>query len=236
MTERVSGIYKIVNRINGKYYVGSSINILGTPGRFYNHKRHLRRGKHHCDHLQNAYNKYGSENFEYIVVEQVDPIRDVLLAAEQRYLDIAKTEQHLCYNSSFIAGTIEMTDAVRKKLSITGKGRIPSIKFTGHRADSIEKIRAALIGKPSHALGKRWKCPACSDRCKGSGNPNADQTTYTFINVVTQETFVGKKCDFVVKYNLPKWYPYGIIKQGKTKRGWKLYLSPSKQLSGSIRA
>ena len=36
-TGKVSGIYKIINKVNGKYYVGSSNDILGAGGRWKEH-------------------------------------------------------------------------------------------------------------------------------------------------------------------------------------------------------
>ena len=50
-----SGIYQIYNPINNKRYIGSSINI---QRRLKEHKRNLRGGYHHNQHLQNAWNKY----------------------------------------------------------------------------------------------------------------------------------------------------------------------------------
>ena len=102
MTEKVSGIYKIVNRINGKYYVGSSLNtyVRWTNG----HRRHLRRNNHENKHLQSAWNKYGEDNFNFSVVEVVaSPTADKLLGVEQVYLNIAKTETDKCYNKNFVA-------------------------------------------------------------------------------------------------------------------------------------
>ena len=60
------GIYKIVNRINQHYYVGSSKNI---PFRWTRHKKALKSSSHHSRRLQRAWNKYGEESFEFIVVE-----------------------------------------------------------------------------------------------------------------------------------------------------------------------
>ena len=51
----MNAIYKIRNLVNGKFYVGSSVN---TRVRFQNHRRHLRRGTHHCRPLQNAWDRY----------------------------------------------------------------------------------------------------------------------------------------------------------------------------------
>ena len=65
VTTRISGIYKIVNKINGKYYVGSSKDVINY--RWIHHKRALRSNRHKNDYLQNAWNKYGEDNFEIII-------------------------------------------------------------------------------------------------------------------------------------------------------------------------
>lgn len=54
------GLYKIVNRATGHCYVGQSQRM---KKRIREHFRLLRWGKHPNRHLQNAYNKYGAENF-----------------------------------------------------------------------------------------------------------------------------------------------------------------------------
>lgn len=62
----ISGIYAIVNTINNKQYIGSAINI---KSRWVDHKKRLRKGNHHCKHLQFAWNKYGESAFSFIVLE-----------------------------------------------------------------------------------------------------------------------------------------------------------------------
>lgn len=54
------GIYKLVNRTTGQCYVGQSQRV---EKRIKEHFRLLRWGKHPNSHLQNAYNKYGADNF-----------------------------------------------------------------------------------------------------------------------------------------------------------------------------
>lgn len=56
----VCGIYKLVNKFTGQCYVGQSQRI---KKRIKEHFRLLRWNKHTNPHLQNAYNKYGAENF-----------------------------------------------------------------------------------------------------------------------------------------------------------------------------
>lgn len=68
MSKRISGIYRILNKINGKGYVGSAID---ADSRWYFHRDELKKGTHHSDHLQKAVNKYGVENFEFIVIEVI---------------------------------------------------------------------------------------------------------------------------------------------------------------------
>ena len=51
-----SSIYSITNLINGKMYIGSTVN---TNVRWLKHKRELLNGTHHSNKLQRAFNKYG---------------------------------------------------------------------------------------------------------------------------------------------------------------------------------
>lgn len=63
------GIYAIHNIKNGKYYIGQSKDI---EYRWKQHKSRLKNNKHENKHLQNSYNKYGFENFEYVLLEECD--------------------------------------------------------------------------------------------------------------------------------------------------------------------
>lgn len=59
------GIYFISNLVNNKIYVGQSISI---EKRWVHHKWKLRENNHENIKLQNAWNKYGEENFEFSIV------------------------------------------------------------------------------------------------------------------------------------------------------------------------
>jgi group I intron endonuclease len=123
-TGKISGIYKIVNKTNGKYYVGSSMDIRGKPhGRFYQHNAHLKSNRHYNSHLQRAWNKYGEDCFEFIVIEKSIPDKTAILELEQKYLDIAKNERHKCYNQSFKAHLTIWSDSAKSSRSrnITGE-------------------------------------------------------------------------------------------------------------------
>ena len=61
------GVYVIRNIKNGKVYVGQTNNL---KLRKQNHFADLKANIHHNHHLQNVWNKYGKENFEFEVLEE----------------------------------------------------------------------------------------------------------------------------------------------------------------------
>ena len=60
------GIYIITNLINNKVYIGQSDNI---NKRFKDHKYALNGNYHNNNHLQNAWNKYGENNFSFNLIK-----------------------------------------------------------------------------------------------------------------------------------------------------------------------
>jgi group I intron endonuclease len=124
------GLYKIINKINGKFYIGSSDNI---KRRFNRHLYDLKKNKHDNIHLQNAWNKYGKENFEFQFLRQVSSLS--LLFEEQKELNIWVGKEE-CYN-------------IRKDATCP-------VAVGEHRSDEIkQKISLAQKGKPKWTLEQR---------------------------------------------------------------------------------
>jgi group I intron endonuclease len=80
---KVSGIYIILNKLNLKCYIGSSVNI---NSRLSKHKYQLKNNKHSNQKLQNAVNKYGLNNFNFSILEKVKEI-DLLRDKERLWID-----------------------------------------------------------------------------------------------------------------------------------------------------
>ena len=81
--QKICGVYKITNIVNGKIYIGSSKDILN---RWYQHERNLDEGNHGNAHLQNAWDKYGGKNsFTFEIIEECNPT--IQFEREQFYLD-----------------------------------------------------------------------------------------------------------------------------------------------------
>jgi len=77
-------LYAIKNVQSGKAYVGSTV---GFKERISTHKRMLKRGKHHCQHLQRAWDKYGEQNFVFVQIGQADNQKQVR-ELEQAFLEL----------------------------------------------------------------------------------------------------------------------------------------------------
>ena len=81
----VCGLYKLVNQVTGQCYVGQS---QRCRKRIKEHFRLLRLNKHTNAHLQNAYNKYGVDNFygaievEVSNLEELDQLENAFLKGD----------------------------------------------------------------------------------------------------------------------------------------------------------
>jgi group I intron endonuclease len=144
---KISGIYLIRNKITEKYYVGASIDI---NRRWTRHKDELNKNKHHSPKLQNSWNKYGDDKFDFIWVQQ--GCSNVLTKLEQQWIDFCDSFNH-GYNSTAIAnniGLLPKTEEHKRKIGIAHKGR----KLT---EESKNKIRQKAIGRKRPPMSDEQK-------------------------------------------------------------------------------
>lgn len=89
------GVYLIKNLITNKVYIGSTKSF---KKRFSQHKSKLQKNKHGTPHLQNAWNKYGGDNFEFSILEITN---ENLIEKEKKYISKYKSCNRLKgYNSN----------------------------------------------------------------------------------------------------------------------------------------
>lgn len=124
-------IYTITHRFNQRFYLGYS---QDTERRFRNHRSMLRRGAHHCIHLQRAWNLDGESAFDFRRLETCASVAQAL-DAEQKYLDAFYSEGRL-YNS---VGTNDPALVIRrahgsKALAAASVARRDSIAFKNSSA------------------------------------------------------------------------------------------------------
>jgi len=137
---KVPVIYKIRNVVNQKFYVGSTGN---KRERFRTHRNKLRSSKHHCAHLQAAWNKYGEDCFVFEVVEVVSSI-DELQKAEDVWLSEWVGNEN-CYNHGLRSGA--PWRGVAKELH-PNFGRVMS-------EDQKGVLRKARLAQPDPRIGKK---------------------------------------------------------------------------------
>ena len=87
---RNCGVYAIINLANNHRYIGSSRNILN---RWETHRIRLNTGKHHNEHLQRAWLKYGKDNFKFLFLLQCDP--EDRIENEQAWIDECHPEYNM---------------------------------------------------------------------------------------------------------------------------------------------
>ena len=150
-----AGICTITNLINNKMYVGYSNNC---SKRKHNHFKSLMSNTHWNLRLQNAYNKYGKENFVFEILEFWN--KEYLASQENYWCNMLNTHDRRYgyniqptnpYNSiKHSPETIEKikkanigkkwTESQRQKMIIASTGKIVS-------KETREKLRNNMIGK-----------------------------------------------------------------------------------------
>ena len=161
-SDALCGVYRIVNNINGKMYVGQSINI---KARWKDHINTLNRNDSHSVLLQRAWNKYGQENFSFEILELCT--EDMLDEVESKYIIFYNTIQngyniesggnknkHLSEETRKKIGDSHrgkhMSEESRQKMSSSRTGEGNGMFGKHHTEDARRKMSAAKTGKPGH--------------------------------------------------------------------------------------
>ncbi len=155
-------IYCLENNINGKQYVGQTVQPLNR--RYNEHKRNSKSQQNKNYHLYNAINKYGMENFKIYIVEDNVPIEN-LNRKECEY--------------------IKKYDTVKSGYNKSRGGR--SGKAIIIPVDKAKEMYAA--GMSLKAIGKILGCsrPVIANRLKRLGIPMRDWNGEQRINISEED-------------------------------------------------
>lgn len=151
-----SGVYRILNKVNGKFYIGSAIDIAR---RWRQHRHELRSGKHANSYLQNAWNKHTEEAFQFIILEFTDI--EKLQDTEQTWLDDTKCfEREVGYNISSVAANITGYRHTKEAKELSRKANLGKPKSELHRINI--GLGHRKLDKWPHADGWKCKCGDCN--------------------------------------------------------------------------
>ena len=198
-------IYKITNKINGKVYIGQTINTLNRRW-----KQHCQTTQCYCRLLHNAIAKYGKENF---TVEQIDVAcdRDELDQKEiywikhydsmnpkkgynllgggnknhivseetrRKISDAQKGEKHWCYGK-------HQSDEFKQKLSEINKGKRLSEETKLKMSESRKGEKAYWFGKQFSEEHRKKLSEVRKGMNKGENHPKSKKV----LCVETNEIF-----------------------------------------------
>lgn len=139
-----SGIYEIVNLVNGKRYVGSAAD---SSKRFREHRRFLKLGEHPNIHLQRAWTKHGSERFEFRLIEKC-PVA-MLIKREQAHIDEG-ADYNICPTAGSTLGRATSAET-RRKIGARNRGSKKPPRSAEHRA-ALSASSAWKDGVPDHVF------------------------------------------------------------------------------------
>ena len=159
----MTGVYAIRHIASGRVYVGSSLDVYG---RWASHTKALIKGRHHSIHLQRAWTKYGSDAFEFVVLEWCDAEERV--AREQCYIDLHRaSDKAYGFNISPRADSPSSSPEVAARISASLTGRSLSVAH-------LAALRAGSAKRPPrepHSPETRVKL---SDAAKRRASPSAE--------------------------------------------------------------
>jgi group I intron endonuclease len=166
------GIYKIINVLNDKFYVGSAVDFARRKREHWNK---LRKGTHHNKYLQTAWNKYEEAAFIFAIVTEMG-LDDDILQEETKWLKEHVGKEY-CYNlgTEAIAFTTgwsgEKNPMWGKTFSHTEEAKAKIAEASSKRIQSKEervKRRRTMRG---HIVTRETRAKI-SATLSGAGNPN----------------------------------------------------------------
>ena len=143
------GVYCIINTVNQKRYVGSSINCYL---RTMDHRAELRSGVHANPHLQSAFKKYGEDAFVFELLEKCEP--DKRIEREKFYIDLLHPEYNLVLDPVKVVHSEEtrqrMSEARKlgfKRGTVVAYQKIPVHKYdlNGNYICSYSSLKEACM-------------------------------------------------------------------------------------------
>lgn len=141
-----SGVYQIRNIINGKVYIGSTKCFKVRASQ---HESALKKGYHGNKHLLASWNKYGSENFVFEIVEIIEESIDLIREKEQAYINSFLSDWSQCYNLDKKTNRCQTTWSKNPDVTIRKK-RVNMIK----KWATDTAYRERMSGQNSPSYGK----------------------------------------------------------------------------------
>lgn len=140
-----SGIYKYTNKLNGKVYIGSAVDLTKR------HWEHLNYPAKSAKLLQKAFNKHGKDNFIYEVLENCP--KELLYKIEQGWMNWYKcSDRTKGYNISAIAEGSR--NGCTREQALKG---IATKRSKGFNKETYPTLSTSKLGTNNPMFGKTGK-------------------------------------------------------------------------------
>lgn len=170
-----SGIYKILNIVTEKVYIGSATEL---NKRIIQHKSNLNNNRHVNALLQNSWNLHGGVAFKFEIIEFCE--KEKLIEREQHWMDFYK-----CYEKGYgynLRPKAENNLYRKQSLEELQKRKFCNLGFRHSEQSKLrmsqsakgkpkseehkDKLRIARLGvTPKHRNFEKWPCPDAA-KCK----------------------------------------------------------------------
>lgn len=212
----LKGVYQIKNVLNNKIYIGST--RVSFKERLKSHLKLLRRGVHANSYLQEDWNQFGEDNFQFSIIELLEE-GGKILDREQFYLENTK-----CLNRDFGYNIDpEVHRAIRSKET--------NLKISQTLKEGYASGRIPRISRPSPHKGE--KRPEFALKLRGLKSAIA---IYSFETGELIVTFRGPLDiqEYTEKYLIPgmKLTPHSTKKYYISKKMVSKYVDTNKSYKG----
>lgn len=176
--EKFPGVYVVKNLVNGKYYIGESLNIRN---RIYQHKKGV------AQLLHKAIKKYGIENFDIYVEYLKDFGKNDLIELEEclimKYDSLAPNGYNICLKGSNCSGIKQSDESkLKRSKSLTGIKRSreeikrssesrKGTKRTPKQIENISNSHKGIVYGPCSEERKRKISESLKLRYKNTEHP-----------------------------------------------------------------
>ena len=146
-------IYKILNKINNKIYIGQTTRTLKS--RIYEYKSHYNKS-HTNSHLFNSFNKYGWDNFKFTIIDTAQTIND-LNSKEIKYIEEYKSNnKKFGYNIELGGNNAIPTTETLEKMSRSHKGIKQTTNWVNKRIANAGSEDAKKYGRAKTDAEKKY--------------------------------------------------------------------------------
>jgi len=183
-------VYLVTNKINGKRYVGQTVNTLEIRwGQHESHSLNIKR----AEPFMCALRKYGTENFEIKSLARCETMQE-LNHREEYYIELLGTMAPVGYNVQPGGNNKRMHPDTKKKISLAKIGKkLPPFTEEHKRKISEANKGQNLGGTLSEETRRKISIANSGERNPGFGKRPSENTIRAVIKANTGNTYwVGK--------------------------------------------